>query len=385
AEALLRQENQPHSPYRLAAVCARRPKTWLKGWGVEFSDCPTMLAQKAGIDMVVECMGGVPMAHEVVGAALSAGKHVVTANTALMVSYGHMLQRLAQGNNVFLGFDAAMGGNLPYRALATNLQQPLEKVDVAYGRGLNRVLERMHTMAETYGKALLAVQQEGALDTSGKEDFYRQSLLHTAFFGTWNKLNAAPSLGLENLRPEDFALATQLESTIRVVGTLTPQGITYAPQVLPQTHPLTNAMADALMLHTQSSIGTGPMTMTLPPRTIASTVAALLNDMAAAAHTRTCVALPQRMELATKPNTPQYFVRLPITQHLKLRRDTRFGVVEEKTDTRTGMMAVKLNTLLPRSDLVEILGAEATILAMYGTNVLAQAHNNGHNMGRIAA
>ena len=82
--------------------------------GAKWFDDATRLAADASIDVFVELIGGEDgAAKKAVEAALAAGKHVVTANKALLAKYGTELARLAEKNGVALNFEAAVAGGIP--------------------------------------------------------------------------------------------------------------------------------------------------------------------------------------------------------------------------------------------------------------------------------
>ena len=103
-------------PIAVAARFGARPETRPRRRRRQFAwfDDPVALARDPGIDVFVELIGGADgVAHASVEAAIDAGKHVVTANKALLASHGVALARAAEEKGVSLNFEAAAAGGIP--------------------------------------------------------------------------------------------------------------------------------------------------------------------------------------------------------------------------------------------------------------------------------
>ena len=100
----------------ISAVCAR-DRNRDRGINldtVSWYDDPVVMAREADIDVLVELIGGEgDPAHAAAMAALQAGRHVVTANKAMLARHGVELARLAEANGVLLNFEAAVAGGIP--------------------------------------------------------------------------------------------------------------------------------------------------------------------------------------------------------------------------------------------------------------------------------
>ena len=129
------------------------------------------------VQCVVELVGGTTTAREFVERSLKAGKHVVTANKALLAYHGPELWALARKNNVALAFEASCAGGIPIiRALYDGLLA--NRIDALYGivnGTCNYILTEMIEKGKSYGEALADAQAEGlaeeepTLDVSGKD------------------------------------------------------------------------------------------------------------------------------------------------------------------------------------------------------------------------
>ena len=81
--------------------------------GITLTADPFELIQHDSLDVIVELIGGVSPAHELAMAAIGTGKHVVTANKALIALYGNEIFKAAYKNDVMVAFEAAVAGGIP--------------------------------------------------------------------------------------------------------------------------------------------------------------------------------------------------------------------------------------------------------------------------------
>ena len=143
-------------PISITGVCARsRGKPGAKLAKALWFDDPKVLAVSADIDVFVELMGGDKgPALESVKAALRAGKHVVTANKALLARHGAELAELAEKNGVTLSFEAAVAGGIPI--VKTPEGKPARQFDLTRLRDFERH-EQLHS--DTHAAGGLAVRR----------------------------------------------------------------------------------------------------------------------------------------------------------------------------------------------------------------------------------
>ena len=99
--------------FDLVQVGARRGKEVVPYEKINITTNVLEVATNPEVDVLVEVVGGVDFSYELVTTALKEGKHVVTANKALIASYGNELFELAKNNNVEIGFEASVAGGTP--------------------------------------------------------------------------------------------------------------------------------------------------------------------------------------------------------------------------------------------------------------------------------
>jgi homoserine dehydrogenase len=200
-------------------------------------------------DVVVELIGGTTRAYELVRRALSAGRHVVTANKALLATYGDELQSIALENRVVLYSSAAVGGALPAletieRAKAIG---PIRAISGVLNATANFVLDEIAADSE-FADAISAAQKSGyaeadpSLDLDGTDTAQKLIILARSAFGASLPLESIQREGIQGLTPADLQAARDRATSVRLIATCwrTAHGLEarVAPMKLPLSHPL---------------------------------------------------------------------------------------------------------------------------------------------------
>eukprot|EP00518_Triparma_eleuthera_P015885 CAMPEP_0197570530 /NCGR_PEP_ID=MMETSP1320-20131121/40855_1 /TAXON_ID=91990 /ORGANISM="Bolidomonas sp., Strain RCC2347" /LENGTH=418 /DNA_ID=CAMNT_0043132965 /DNA_START=25 /DNA_END=1278 /DNA_ORIENTATION=- len=207
----------------------------------------------ASIDIVVEVMGGTGAALDVVKRALASGKHVVTANKALLAE--HLEEVLAAGGRgTSLGYEAAVCGGIPIiNALQTAYAgDKVTKVQGIMNGTTNYMLCKMEKGAE-YADVLKEAQALGyaeadpTADVEGHDVRAKLAILSKLAFGTTTPITSIPTTGITSITPVDFSYAASMGSTIRLIGTAHrtnlhaendgPVALSVCPCVVPLGHP----------------------------------------------------------------------------------------------------------------------------------------------------
>lgn len=176
--------------------------------------------------IVVETVGGTDVARSVIETALNAGKPVVTANKALLSTYGDDLAALAQKNNIPLRFEAAVAGGIPViRALSEGaVGDDLISVYGILNGTSNFILSRMESAGAEFSSALREAQEAGyaeqdpSRDIDGQDTQDKLTILARLAFGTPVEPQCIRTSGIRNIRAVDMHYAKRLECTIRLVG-----------------------------------------------------------------------------------------------------------------------------------------------------------------------
>jgi homoserine dehydrogenase len=216
-------------PISVSAVSARDRK---KDRGIDISgmkwfDDPVALARDPGNDVFVELMGGANgVALDSVKAALSAGKHVVTANKALLAVHGLELARQAEDVGVSLNFEAAAAGGIP---IIKTLRESLAGNTIGRIYGIlngtsNYILTRMEQDGLSFAECLGAAQRLGyaeadpTFDVEGYDAAHKLALLTAIAFGTSIDADSIYVEGITSITPADIEAADELGYRIKLLG-----------------------------------------------------------------------------------------------------------------------------------------------------------------------
>ncbi|MCA1297180.1 homoserine dehydrogenase [Stappia indica] len=216
-------------PLRTVAVCAR-DRTRDRGLdlsGCEWFDDPCALAVSPSIDVFVELIGGDEgPAHDSVRAALEAGKHVVTANKALLARHGVELAAIAEKNGVSLNFEAAVAGGIP---IVKTMREALAGNDVTRVYGImngtcNYILTRMEQEGLGFAECLADAQRLGyaeadpTFDIEGFDTAHKLAILTSLAFGCEIDMDAIYVEGISSISKADIEAASELGYRIKLLG-----------------------------------------------------------------------------------------------------------------------------------------------------------------------
>lgn len=210
----------------VTVVCRRSPVTTPVPGGSRIETDWRHVVDADDVDIVVETMGGTSVAREVVAAALSRGKPVVTANKNLLAAHGEGLFRLAAQHHRPLGFEASVAGGVPVvRAIAegTAGDRLIAIFGILNGTA-NYILTRMEAAGLDFTEALAEAQAAGyaeadpTFDVEGFDARDKLAILTRLAFGSRVLPDKIPTFGITRITAVDLLYARRLESTIRLVG-----------------------------------------------------------------------------------------------------------------------------------------------------------------------
>ncbi len=194
---------------------------------IEWVDDPLALARAPGIDAVVELIGGSDgIARELVEGTLSAGRHVVTANKALIAHHGTALARLAEGNGVSLGYEAAVAGGIPIvKALREGLAgNAVERIYGILNGTSNYILTTMRESGREFDDVLAEAQALGfaeadpGFDIDGVDTAHKLAILTALAFGTEVDFDAIHIEGIRGVTADDIRFAEELGYRVKLLG-----------------------------------------------------------------------------------------------------------------------------------------------------------------------
>jgi len=190
----------------------------LAGPGVEVLGDAFEAVKRDDIDVVVELIGGYTIAKQLVLAAINAGKHVVTANKALLAVHGDEIFAAAEANNVMVAFEAAVAGGIP---VIKSIKEGLAANKIEYVAGIingtcNFILSEMRDKGLAFADVLAQAQALGyaeadpTFDIEGVDAAHKISLLSSLAFGVPVQFDKAYVEGITKLTKEDIQFAEQL-------------------------------------------------------------------------------------------------------------------------------------------------------------------------------
>ena len=229
-----------------------------RGVGVDasaFTTDATAVVADADVDVVVEVMGGIEPARELVSAALSAGKPVVTANKELLANHGAELYEAAEAAGVDLLFEAAVAGAIPImRPLRESLAgEPITRVMGIVNGTTNFILSRMADDGVSYADALAEAQGLGyaerdpTADVEGFDAGAKAAIIATVAFGARVVAGDVYHEGISGITVADIEFAADLQHCIKLLAVVEQTrasdgglqiGVRVHPTLVPLDHPL---------------------------------------------------------------------------------------------------------------------------------------------------
>ncbi len=197
-----------------------------RSYGANLANTFDALIDDPEIEVIVELIGGTRAARDLITRALNAGKHVVTANKALLAEYGHDLFPLAAEKGLHLGFEASVAGGVP---LLQAIKDTVVATRVESFMGIlngtaNYILTEMSEKGLDFSVALKAAQEKGyaeadpTLDVEGVDTAHKLVLLIRLAFGRDYPLSKLPVTGITVVPPMAIADAREFGYTIKLLA-----------------------------------------------------------------------------------------------------------------------------------------------------------------------
>ena len=204
------------------------------------------------VDLVVELIGGIEPARELITAALHAGKPVITGNKELLANVGAELYAAAEANGVDLLFEAAVAGGIPViRSLRESLRgEPITRVMGIINGTTNFILTKMTEEGADYAAALGEAQALGfaerdpTADVEGYDAGAKAAIIATIAFGQKVVAGDVYHEGISGVSAADIAMAKRLGYVVKLLGIAEvdqPGGevaVRVHPTLVPSSHPL---------------------------------------------------------------------------------------------------------------------------------------------------
>ncbi len=184
------------------------------------------LVDHPDIDIVVELIGGTGIAKELILRAIANGKHIVTANKALLAQHGNEIFAAAQKKDVMVAFEGAVGGGIP---IIKSLREGLSANRIEWVAGIingtsNFILSEMRGKAAAFADVLKEAQRLGyaeadpTFDIEGVDAAHKLTIMAAIAFGIPMQFSAVHTEGISKLTQEDIRYAEELGYRIKLLG-----------------------------------------------------------------------------------------------------------------------------------------------------------------------
>ncbi len=213
---------------------------------------PMDLVDDPEIEVIIEVMGGVNPALELLTSAIEKRKHIVTANKEVLAKHGPELFKLAHKKGVAIFFEASVAGGIP---LISTIHKGLEANQISSVSGIlngttNFILSSMEEKGEDFQTALAKAQELGYAEADPTSDIeahdvsYKLSILTALAFGKFANPQEIHRQGISAIAPEDFKKAREFGYRIKLLGSTARSGagvdVRVKPTLVPVAHPLAN-------------------------------------------------------------------------------------------------------------------------------------------------
>lgn len=210
----------------IAQVGARRDNPACETGSVPVSRDIFDVVNNPDIDVVVELIGGTTVAYDLVLTAIANGKHVVTANKALIAEHGTEIFAAAQSRNVMVAYEAAVAGGIP---IIKALREGLAGNRINWLAGIingttNFILSEMDSKGREFADVLAEAQAKGyaeadpTFDVEGIDAAHKLAIMASLAFNMPLNLESMFTDGITQLHPQDVAYARELGYRIKHLG-----------------------------------------------------------------------------------------------------------------------------------------------------------------------
>ncbi|QKS30812.1 MAG: homoserine dehydrogenase [Candidatus Accumulibacter similis] len=215
-------------PIRITVVADRNPDRAreLTAGACRVTDDAFAVVGDPEVDIVVELIGGYDVARELVLQAIANGKHVVTANKALLAKHGNEIFAAARDKGVMVAFEAAVAGGIPIiKALREGLTaNRIEWIAGIINGTTNFILSEMRDKGLSFAAVLQEAQRLGyaeadpTFDVEGVDAAHKLSIMSAIAFGNAMNFDKAHIEGISQLDAADIRYAEQLGYRIKLLG-----------------------------------------------------------------------------------------------------------------------------------------------------------------------
>ncbi|MDB9744320.1 homoserine dehydrogenase [Fibrobacterales bacterium] len=279
----------------VSMLCARTQSTLDKFPHIKSTTNPQELIDSKDVDIVVELAGGYDAPREWLTQAITAGKHVVTANKALVAKYGTELLPLASSNNLHFLFEAAVGGGIPIIKSITESMQAntINSLSCIINGTCNYILSEMSEKGSEFDAVLKEAQDLGyaeadpTFDVEGIDASHKLAILASLASFKFVDFEKFAVKGIRGISKQDIQWAAKNNFCIKHLGSMSQDhdglDVSVEACLLPSTHLLANVNGalNAVYIETDRL---GPALFTGAGAGQFPTASAVVSDIFTAAH-----------------------------------------------------------------------------------------------------
>jgi homoserine dehydrogenase len=234
-EEIIRRAGRPIRITWIAEKAQERARELTRGAEVNLTADAAAVLANPDVDIVVELIGGLEPARTFILQAIASGKHVVTANKALLAHHGNEIFAAAHAKGVMVAFEAAVAGGIPIiKALREGLTaNRIEWIAGIINGTSNFILSEMRAKGASFADVLKEAQARGyaeadpTFDIEGIDAAHKLTIMSAIAFGVPMQFDRAYTEGIAQLTREDIRYAEELGYRIKLLGITrrTPTGI----------------------------------------------------------------------------------------------------------------------------------------------------------------
>jgi len=357
--------------------------------GIQLTQDPQQVVEHPEVDVVIELMGGIDPARELILRAIDQGKPVITANKHLIALHGSEIFARAEQKGVNVAFEAAVAGSIP---IIKNIRESLSGNRIEWIAGIingtgNYILTAMEEEGRPFSEILAEAQQLGyaeadpTFDVDGTDAAHKLTILASTAFGIPLSYDRVHVEGISDITSENIADARSLGYRIKHLGIAkrADEGIELRvhPTLIPRSRLVANVAgvmnavvvkSDAAGAHLYYGAGAGGD----------PTASAVIADLVDVVRTLTTDAENRVPHLAYQPHALSDIPILPIGQvttacYLRLQAIDRPGVLASVTDI-LGSLGISIEAIRQHEPDVE--GADGSVPIILLTHEVPEDHMN---------
>ena len=369
--------NRVGGTIELAHVATRTPKPEVDTLGAKDARDVFEVARDPSVEVLIELIGGTTVAKDLVAEALNQGKHVVTANKALLADHGDELFALAESKGVALRFEAAVAGGIPViEAVKTSLagNHVSSVAGIINGTG-NFILTEMAAKGREFSDVLAEAQALGyaeadpTFDVDGTDAAQKLVLLASLAFGARIDADAPFKQGVDSVAPTDIEYARELGYRIKHLGIARREGDALQLRVHPTLIPESKAIAqvdgvlNAVMI---SASGVGELLLVGPGAGSRPTASAVMADVVSIARSVASNEQPDVRSMGVCVDALSQPAIVPITEvssgwYLRLDAEDKPGVMAALTQCLS-QHGIGIESLIQKPESTELAKVPVILL-----------------------